>query len=940
MVLLNCNVGLVMILNFTLRRTYCDYVWSIYDPNFATFKMGIQAFRSWLLRRYPLIRCGFRDISRPIINNLYIDFTHILYLIEDIWVKPNSPNLFINEALRRLDDIIQMVRPTGLIFIAMDGTPPMNKVQSQRSHLMPKTPGNSNPSMNYYAFVAGSEFMDDLHSALKEFLLNKSKLDPAWMNPQIVYSSVYQPGEAEHKILEFIRSRSKLPEYQIGEVNCVMTTDSDLIPLIMLTPEANFLILAPKYRQFDSYPETESDYELLYINILREFIEKEFVDCDPRTIFEDWAILLLFLGNDFASEFPNMGVSMLPHLMESYINNIASQHKSLLNKEKELNLQSFYKLLKGYYANLRTTINFDNVNTSDDDQGCKEILDNFNWILKYYFDECPSWSFSQKRRFNLSVDVLMSYFKKNASTYRCCKFDKARPLTPFERLLATYSPKRGAHIPAEVVQLANTELHAFYPIASEKYIHILPYETLIDAFSTLVETIKAHNRNRVRDLYLFQRGQILPVDMKMIKQHCNPNLWIPSINRIVDFFSYSCNELTAQFCDQGLDINTLSRNLVGKIILVDYPYLKPLLVERIVEMSPKNYSKLVSRYAEKQIIINTTSRLVVVGSLFNFSSTQHISIRPSTELKAFPYCLTAPLLPELQNTLTIFNVPAPIAIYKSSKVIVMKNNRFHSLAQIIQSSNSTARIELLSYADPPIFDQTDEYCSSDEFACEVKRKAAKQTPNLTIDQIKDAFRRNPDPYQKKPFSKPAGLYIQVVDRIKYILSGLVKFQDKELMILKSKDLYEAYLKYFVKDDFFVFPTFVRVSETTLNQTALVSLEYQIKICHQISTPTPTGQILDVDQKELFRAGDVVSWNQEMTIGARVISIGLGGPIPPYEFGTVVGLDEKKQLIIVLLDNEFQLGSTLRRRLRTNRGIIAKFNDFLVVKYPDDPTIWI
>jgi hypothetical protein len=62
------------------------------------------------------------------------------------------------------------------------------------------------------------------------------------------------------------------------------------------------------------------------------------------------------------------------------------------------------------------------------------------------------------------------------------------------------------------------------------------------------------------------------------------------------------------------------------------------------------------------------------------------------------------------------------------------------------------------------------------------------------------------------------------------------------------------------------------------------------------------------------------------LGGRAVCVSSGGYIPFAEKGTIVGIDHSKGSYHILLDCENDYATNLRKRLKSNRGFVAKKDD--------------
>ncbi|RIB04863.1 putative 5-3 exonuclease, partial [Gigaspora rosea] len=165
-------------------------------------------------------------------DNFYIEMNEIIHenLVTNVEAEIFSAICdYVNE-------LVLMVKPKKLIFIAVDGVAPRAKMNEQRNRRFIKT---SSGEFDSNSVTPGTKFMENLSTHFKEFIHNKIKNDEVWKSVKIIYSGHDVPGEGEHKIIKHIcNSKSK------SESDCIYGRDSDLILLGLMHFKPSLKILS------------------------------------------------------------------------------------------------------------------------------------------------------------------------------------------------------------------------------------------------------------------------------------------------------------------------------------------------------------------------------------------------------------------------------------------------------------------------------------------------------------------------------------------------------------------------------------------------------------------------------------------------------------------------------------------------------------------------
>lgn len=119
--------------------------------------------------------------------------------------------------------------------------------------------------------------------------------------------------------MNFIRFNKAQKDYNPNTYHCLYSLDADLIILGLCSHEPHFSLIRENIAFGKSKrmitPE-ESDFHLLHLSVLREYIEHEFdsvktklkFEFDLEKIIDDWVLLGFLVGNDFIPQLPNLHI--------------------------------------------------------------------------------------------------------------------------------------------------------------------------------------------------------------------------------------------------------------------------------------------------------------------------------------------------------------------------------------------------------------------------------------------------------------------------------------------------------------------------------------------------------------------------------------------------------------------------------------------------------
>ena len=315
--------------------------------------MGVPSYFRELLKKYPKI------ITNKIngrVSALYIDanclFHPQCFKVLDIHKDLSGDQLF-NKMAKRITDyidfLINEVDPKDLLYIAVDGTAPLAKINHQRYRrfgsannykhdIYRKYKIPFNDSWSNIVITPGTQFMYRLHQHIMNYY-KKSDL-----KCKVIYSSYLTVGEGEHKILQHMK-KNYLNNNKKNIV--VYGLDADLI-FLTLASQINNIYLMRESDVMDGKEEVDRDaieqpMKYVSINIVKLSINQDFqeaidrldeyyegdpmfgsdevehkakderkesnkMNIDNINFVNDYILICYFLGNDFLPQLPSIDI--------------------------------------------------------------------------------------------------------------------------------------------------------------------------------------------------------------------------------------------------------------------------------------------------------------------------------------------------------------------------------------------------------------------------------------------------------------------------------------------------------------------------------------------------------------------------------------------------------------------------------------------------------
>lgn len=217
---------------------------------------GIPKLFRWLVDLYPIVLEsvgeGLSSGNAMAVDNFYLDMNGIIHTC----THSNNDKLIIlneREMFQRIfaytDRLYKLVKPSRLMFLAIDGVAPRAKMNQQRSRRFRSSKEREALLAEYVAkegklpdeesfdsncITPGTEFMFRLGIAFRRWIAYKMETDDFWKTgAEVVFSGPDVPGEGEHKVMDMIRlEKAQDPSYSPGKLrHCMYGLDADLIML-------------------------------------------------------------------------------------------------------------------------------------------------------------------------------------------------------------------------------------------------------------------------------------------------------------------------------------------------------------------------------------------------------------------------------------------------------------------------------------------------------------------------------------------------------------------------------------------------------------------------------------------------------------------------------------------------------------------------------------
>lgn len=380
-------------------------------------------------------------------------------------IEPPKLNDVFKEVTNYLDNIIDFVKPTKKIVMAIDGVAPYSKACQQRRRRFRSSFENSGGIFDSCSITPGTEFLELLGSYIDRHIKKKD-----FGGVEVIFSSSKNCGEGEHKLVKYVR------DFGLDdETYMIFGMDADLFMLSLATHKENFHILR----------ESQQNYEEEFYHIDMKKIRNNIVDnvmqeqslIQDKIHINDFILMIFMIGNDFLPKIQSVEITLdfVENLFGIY-RNVVKSYGPLTNSNNSLMIEPLQVLFGtmaerecDFISQRKTNfpdslvekhtidgkLNFNTYRdeyyfikmeckTEDDiKKACVEYIEGLQWVLSYYTEGVPCWKWSYKYNYAPFLSDINRYMKH----YEKKLYKKSSPLPPFMQLLCVLPPKSWSLLP-------------------------------------------------------------------------------------------------------------------------------------------------------------------------------------------------------------------------------------------------------------------------------------------------------------------------------------------------------------------------------------------------------------------------------------------------------------------------------------------------------------
>jgi 5'-3' exonuclease len=313
--------------------------------------MGVPGFFASLYKKYSNTKFVFSKLDIVVEKNIsdYSSIDYDISSIDELFLDTNClihPVCFrvfnenqslsitnpvkleekmIKEVILYIEEIINYINPSKLVYIAIDGVAPMAKIKHQRMRRFKSVIDNNIKediakkhnieyirTWNNSAITPGTEFMEKLTKAIISYLNAKKQANISNTNKvKYIFSTANTPGEGEHKVLQYIRQNL---DKNVARI--IYGLDADLLYLSLASKASRVYLL----REITEFQNIKSSDAFCFVSIdkMRDCVYETMIEnmdfdnlIEYKTQFiQDYIFLGFLLGNDFLPCLPSVNLNI------------------------------------------------------------------------------------------------------------------------------------------------------------------------------------------------------------------------------------------------------------------------------------------------------------------------------------------------------------------------------------------------------------------------------------------------------------------------------------------------------------------------------------------------------------------------------------------------------------------------------------------------------
>ncbi len=497
--------------------------------------MGVfKFFGQWIKQKYKDCLLFIREGGAiPSPDCLLIDANSIFYgVVRDLYKK--HPLSTFEDSYRviceALSDLISKVSPRRTVYISIDGVAGLCKQSQQRKRRF-KTAAEARQKQeetkedvevseeelqsikgfDTIYFTAGTKYMEGLCEYIRVYFSKSA-------HPYtFIFDDMYNPGEGEHKIMEYIRGDKEHGSFMI------YSPDADLLMLSLASRRSNMFVIRANDPKEERKHDIPIDYYIVHIDRLASKLTQKYQwESNARVVqpfikdqfIVDVVLFLFILGNDFLPGFPyvkirddgietlfNVYLSVVPYygflvhptsrqlnqkgiaammkkmaeiepgLLEKRYVEISNKREfypdTVLNDSVSRTISDKYVIDMKRYRSLYYSTKFNFVDKEEITTLCKEYFRGLCFVIQYYTRRIPTYDwyypYSYAPTFMDLAQYALRYEIESTFVYR-------PSLTLVEALFSVIPPSKYFVLPNESLQAKMNILSRTDPQFSEHFV--------------------------------------------------------------------------------------------------------------------------------------------------------------------------------------------------------------------------------------------------------------------------------------------------------------------------------------------------------------------------------------------------------------------------------------------------------------------------------------